>query len=152
MPDKPINIELINTLLQKSAETSEDVWQWRYKVHSSLLVVATTLFAVVVSLPNSSSDNCRIPWWVYPAVVSLNALCVLSLAGLLYTHIRMCNLYLRRLGKHIRDAGANLNRVSNGFYDDKVPMPSLYAWLSRISYISFGVMVIAYMVLGWLRA
>lgn len=152
MPDKPINLDLINTMLKKSAETSETLWDWRYKIHSAFLVVATTLFAVVVALPNPSFDNCCIAVWAYRVALVLNALCVLSLAVLLYIHIRMCNLYLRRLGEHIRAFGETLKQVGNGFFDDTLKAPAGYAWLRSISYGSGIIMVIAYTALGWLRA
>lgn len=152
MSDKPINLDLINTLFKKSAEASENLWDWRYKIHSAFLIVATTLFAVVVSLPNPSFDNCCIAVGVYRVALVLNALCVLSFAYLLYIHIRMHNLYLRRLGEHIRAFGETLKQVGNGFFDDTLKAPAGYACIRSISYISGIIMVISYTVLGLLRA
>lgn len=152
MYHKPINIDLINTLFKKSAEASENLWEWRYRVHSSLLIVSSTMFAVVVSLPIPLSDNCCIAVRAYLAALVLNALCVLLFGGLLYIHIRMRTLYLRRLGEHIRAFGETLKQVGNGFFDDTLKAPAGYVLLKNISYTVFPLTIFAYTVLGWLRA
>lgn len=116
----------------------------RYKNCSSMLLVCTTLFSVVVSIHTSAVHTCRMLHWVFQGAVVLNALCISCWSLMLYSRVKMDNDDVHISRELLQTRGSGLKRTGDTAYCTSAKYPWWYPVAEKTLPYAFTFMVLLY--------
>ena len=120
------NEQILNSAYKKALEQKTE---WIFKIQSTILLVSFTIFAVLVSLSNSSKDNLCSQIFLSLVILS-NATCILFSSITLFENRVMSNAYIKEYIRYsLHEAIKPVSPI--------LPRKRLFAICEIASYISF---------------
>ncbi|CAK7086104.1 MAG: hypothetical protein BACC_03667 [Bacteroides sp.] len=127
------NKQILNSAYKKALEQKAE---WIFKIQSTILLVSFTIFAVLVSLSNSSKDNLCSQIFLSLVILS-NATCILFSSITLFENRVMSNAMIRKVQEYIKEYIRYSLHEAIKPVSPILPRKRLFAICEIASYISF---------------
>lgn len=110
--------------------------EWIFKIQSTLLMVSSTAFAVLVSLGNTSSDNFHSRVLLAFSIL-LNMVCILSSSISIFENRAMSNEMSRISYNKLKEFYLRKNGIDSPFSKQYASRKAIFVIFESVSYISF---------------
>ncbi len=128
-------------LIRLYMRSLDEQTEWVFKIQTTLLMVASTTFAVIISLSSPSEDSlCNKVLLV--TAICVNALCILFSGISLYENRVLSNQAVRTYREYLRKYHNGELPHGQAYVYESIPKRKIFVFCEGCSYVSFLLFII----------
>ena len=138
-------------VISKFITTINERTEQKYKFLSGLMIVISTVFAVVITLGSGGKDN-SYSLWLYRICTMTNGLSILCYSIALYENLEAYNQLVHKLQNILKLPDEKLSQLGNrAFAAVEAKTSKLFSTCEKLAYITSLLTVILLIAYAWLK-